>query len=219
MRKLTLPNIALVISCVLSLSVFAAPLPQQTAEEMDNSVHVKNNVHLLTVKQPDQLVLDTDKDQITDKHDQCPNTPTSNEVNQYGCSIYKKIIKEVAKTETVNEEIMTIKILINFDNDKFNVKAEYINEIERVAKFLEQYPQYSIIITGHTSIQGKASYNKTLSQQRANQISNVLITQFFIDKSRVLAVGYGEEKLLDESNTTEAHTMNRRVEGIVILTQ
>jgi len=225
MKRKTLHNIVLVISCLLSPFVYAES-SVEAATVNGTSEYVKDNVRLLKEKQSNQIVLDTDKDQVIDRHDQCPNTPKTNKVNKYGCTIYKKAIKEIAKTEIVEkkpeiviEEVMTIKLLINFDNDKFNVRPQYLSEIERVAKFLDRYPHYSIVITGHTSSQGKAIYNKKLSQQRADQIANVLVTEFFIDKQRVSALGYGEEQLLDESNSPEAHMINRRVEGVVKLTQ
>ena len=156
----------------------------------------------------EQMKLDSDNDAVLDKHDQCPNSPVGNDVDRYGCTKYAKI-------EPIEEIVVTIALLVNFENDKYNVEQKYFAEINRVAKFLKQYPDKSLVIEGHTSSQGGSQYNKRLSQKRANEIVKVLTDKFAIDNNRLSAMGYGEEQLIDLADTIQAHAINRRIEGKV----
>jgi len=149
---------------------------------------------------------DTDKDGVVDKRDQCMNTPMSDKVDQNGCTIFE-------------EERLTIELLVNFDNNKAIVKDEYLPEIRNVAKFLTTYPHTNIVIEGHTSKLGSESYNKKISQQRADAVANILVSKFAIDESRVSAVGYGEERLIEQGDSNAAHAANRRIEAQIEVVQ
>jgi OOP family OmpA-OmpF porin len=146
--------------------------------------------------------LDSDNDGVINSKDQCPETPALNKVDENGCTVF-------------NEETERMTLLVNFDNNKAIVKPEYFEEIKRMADFLSKYPHTSLVIEGHTSSQGSAAYNKRISQQRANAIVDILVNKFNVDAKRLSAVGYGEERLLDPANTSEAHRKNRRVEAKV----
>ena len=201
---------------ILLITSFTLLTAQQQVNAEQHSENSAEEEHVSVIKKPsevnhdtlEQLRLDGDNDAILDKHDQCPNSPEGNEVDRYGCTIYAKI-------EPKQEKVITISLLVNFENDKYNVDEKYFEEISRVAKFLKKSPNTSLIIAGHTSNQGGAKYNKKLSQKRANEIMKVLTNEFSIDSNRLSAIGYGEEQLIDLADTTEAHTINRRVEGKV----
>lgn len=149
---------------------------------------------------------DSDNDGVIDKNDNCPNTPMTDKVDSNGCTIF-------------DEETSTMKLLVNFDNNKAIVKSEYLPEIEKMADFLSSYPETSLVIEGHTSKVGSAAYNKNISQQRANAIIAVLVEQFNIDSNRLSAVGYGEERLLELGDNAAAHAVNRRIEAKVEATK
>ncbi|KZX01275.1 membrane protein [Pseudoalteromonas luteoviolacea] len=145
---------------------------------------------------------DSDKDGVLDKNDRCANTPMSDAVDSMGCSLYEDI------------EI-TVSLLVRFPNNNSQVSQQYLNDISAVVEFLNAHPETTVVLEGHTSSLGKADYNMWLSKKRADAVSKQLIKKG-IDASRISTVGYGEERLLDSSNTQEAHTVNRRVEAKVI---
>lgn len=142
---------------------------------------------------------DSDKDGVIDSVDQCPNTPRADKVDKVGCTIFTK-------------EQLSYRLLVNFDNDKADVKPEFYGEIAKVATFLKQYPQVDVTIDGHTSAAGSAPYNQKLSEKRAQAVAKLLVSKYGIDAKRLQPVGYGETKLLDKSNTAKAAQMNRRIE-------
>ena len=80
---------------------------------------------------------------------------------------------------------------------------------------MEQNPNVNVEIAGHTDNIGNDAFNKELSQLRANKVVNYL-TKKGIDRRRLTAVGYGEEKpLVSNDDEVMGREINRRVEFIV----
>lgn len=110
---------------------------------------------------------------------------------------------------------------IFFDLDKYSLRPESVNELERLLKLLQENPTMKIEISGHTDTRGSAEHNQELSQNRAKAVVDYLI-EHGIDKSRLTFAGYGETKTLisDEAiakmtssnEREEAHQQNRRTE-------
>ena len=83
--------------------------------------------------------------------------------------------------------------------------------------FLKDHPDVSIIVEGHTDSKGDDSYNMRLSQTRAESVVRYL-TNMSISKSRLGAIGYGEQKPIainenpDGSDNPSGRALNRRIE-------
>ncbi len=69
-------------------------------------------------------------------------------------------------------------------------------------------------VTGHTDTVGGAEDNDRLSQQRAEQVLNWLVSQGF-DRSLLSATGRGERELKEPTVDNYSSAANRRVEVIV----
>ena len=149
---------------------------------------------------PKPVLKDSDGDGVYDKDDACPNTPSIDAVDSNGCTKYK-----------MSED--TIRLSVNFANDSDVVDKSYYSEIEGVANFMKKYPDATVVIEGHTSARGDAAYNQNLSERRAKMVADIMVNQYDIAQSRVSSVGYGETRLLDTTNTSEAHRKNRRIEA------
>ena len=148
---------------------------------------------------------DADQDGVPDSRDNCPDTPRNYAVDTSGCPIP---IEEVARIE----------LLVNFDFDGSEVRAEYFSEIEEVADFLRQYPDVIAELEGHTDGRGTDVYNQGLSERRANAVRNVLINQFNVQGSRVSAQGFGESQPVASNNTDSGRAQNRRVITVILKT-
>jgi OOP family OmpA-OmpF porin len=148
------------------------------------------------------VALDSDKDGVIDTKDNCANTPSTDKVNEIGCTVF-------------TQEQDTVELLINFDTNKAIIKDKYRSVLVKVAKFLEAYPELSLTIKGHSSSKGSAAYNQTLSAKRAQAVVDVLIKDYAIDASRLNSIGYGESELLNSDNTASAHEQNRRIEATI----
>ena len=71
--------------------------------------------------------------------------------------------------------------------------------------------EYKFRVEGHTDTVGRPETNKVLSQQRAASVINYLMTKHGIDRSRLNAVGMGEDGLLVETGPGVPNSANRRV--------
>ena len=106
---------------------------------------------------------------------------------------------------------------IFFDSDKFDLRPESQNELNRLSQFLKAFPEVQIQINGYTDDKGEDSYNKTLSQKRAESVVQALVKRG-VEVERLKAVGFGESmpiasnKNKDGSENPEGMAMNRRIE-------
>lgn len=102
-----------------------------------------------------------------------------------------------------------------FDSGKYALKPESYPELNRLAEAFKLYPNLVIEISGHTDSQGSASSNKTLSQNRANSVVDYLVS-IGVEKTHLVAQGYGEEQPVADNKTKEGRALNRRVEAKII---
>jgi len=88
-------------------------------------------------------------------------------------------------------------------------------------KVLKENPNIKVEIGSHTDSRGSDSYNKRLSQQRAQSVVNYLINKG-VERQRLVAKGYGETKPIapnknqNGSDNPEGRQMNRRTEFRII---
>ncbi|HYG04340.1 MAG TPA: OmpA family protein [Chryseosolibacter sp.] len=104
---------------------------------------------------------------------------------------------------------------IFFDAGKSILKAESFPELDRVVDFLSKNTSIRIEISGHTDNVGKASSNLKLSQGRAQSVADYVVKKG-IDKTRVVAKGYGDQKPVASNVSKEGKAQNRRVEFTVL---
>ncbi len=105
---------------------------------------------------------------------------------------------------------------IYFDFNKASFKKESYDELNKLETMLASNAGMEIEISGHTDNIGSKTYNKKLSQLRANAVKEYLVNKG-IDARRVKAVGYGEERpLASNDDEKEGRELNRRVEFKVL---
>ncbi|MCI7047578.1 MULTISPECIES: OmpA family protein [Helicobacter] len=125
--------------------------------------------------------------------------------------------KEVVVEETQEPALSHIHTFnVEFPSDSAVVDPAYYPEIQDFAKYMEQNPEKTAIINGHTDSTGSAAYNQKLSEKRAVSVKNEIVKQG-ISAERLEAKGYGEEKPIASNKTREGRQKNRRVEAEVYL--
>lgn len=75
---------------------------------------------------------------------------------------------------------------------------------------------YRFRIEGHTDTVGTHDYNKELSDRRAAAVVDYLALNFHVDRSRIQAIGMGEEGLLVPTPDQTPEPRNRRVQVVNI---
>ncbi|MCL9819540.1 OmpA family protein [Helicobacter colisuis] len=128
-----------------------------------------------------------------------------------------KEAKEVVVEETQEPALSHIHTFnVEFPSDSAVVDPAYYPEIQDFAKYMEQNPEKTAVINGHTDSTGSAAYNQKLSEKRAVSVKNEIVKQG-ISSERLEAKGYGEEKPIASNKTREGRQKNRRVEAEVYL--
>lgn len=81
-----------------------------------------------------------------------------------------------------------------------------------LVSLLEESPEVSVFLEGHTDDTGSHSYNQELSVRRADAAKRYLMTEFGIGDRQLVASGQGETRPLAENVDTVSRALNRRVE-------
>jgi lipid-binding SYLF domain-containing protein len=104
---------------------------------------------------------------------------------------------------------------VHFATDKADILPESETALSEILQALKDNSQWKIRIEGYTDNAGSASSNKKLSLDRANSVSDWLISHA-IDKNRLKTRGYGESHPIADNQTEEGRAKNRRVELVRI---
>jgi len=157
---------------------------------------------------------DTDGDGIIDKEDKCPTVKGI--ASEMGCPK-----KKVVTTTTVSRPVLLTCETIYFNTNQSsvgnNTKDRYLDSKENMAIFnralakLKENPSYRAVVQGHTDSRNTEEYNQALSERRANEVLQDLLTKGF-DAGRTSAVGFGELSPVSTNDTKEGRAQNRRVE-------
>lgn len=139
-------------------------------------------------------------------------------------SDYQEYEKNVDLKKVEVGEVIVLRNIF-FDLNKYSLRPESQNELDRLTKLLNDNPSIRIQISGHTDSRGSDSYNKDLSHNRAKAVVDYLIDKG-ISSGRLEYQGYGEEqpivtdteiaKLRLPQDKEDAHQSNRRTEFKII---
>jgi len=104
---------------------------------------------------------------------------------------------------------------ILFDFGKATLHADVQDQLAQQVKVLAAYPDYQIVVKGHTDNIGTDVFNQQLSEARAESVRSALIA-IGISPDKIKAVGFGKSRPLVENDTPEGRQKNRRVEIAVL---
>jgi outer membrane protein OmpA-like peptidoglycan-associated protein len=101
---------------------------------------------------------------------------------------------------------------VTFDTAKATIRPESFPHLDAVVEFMVHKKSARIEISGHTDNVGNAKANKTLSEKRAQACRNYIVSKG-IDKKRLDAIGFGDERPIAPNDTEEGRQKNRRIEA------
>lgn len=104
---------------------------------------------------------------------------------------------------------------IFFDFDKSDLKEESVSSLRRLKHFLDEHPEVSILIEGHTDNVGNQAYNDNLSKKRADSVKDYL-QSLGIQSSRLHTEGKGDREPIKPNDSEENRALNRRIEIIIL---
>lgn len=121
---------------------------------------------------------------------------------------------DITVTNTGNSLLVNFPESILFATDSAAVSSASRSDLQALARNLNQYPDSTIQVIGHTDSTGSAGHNFDLSSRRAGAVASVLVDTG-VRGSRITATGKGEDDPIASNATTEGRAQNRRVEIII----
>ena len=98
-----------------------------------------------------------------------------------------------------------------FDFDKFTIKKQYKNTLNKLGRFLIDHPQTYTVLSGFTDNRGTEAYNILLSKRRAEGVRKYLRNTFKISPDRMLLYWYGYADPIATNFSKKGRKLNRRV--------
>ena len=103
-------------------------------------------------------------------------------------------------------------VTVYFGNGQVNVDPKYNSQLLALAEKAKTVNGYMIEVIGYASSAGSVSLNQKLSEDRASNVTNILLQQGHIPLTRMLAPGaMGESRQVGNDKTAEGQAENRRV--------
>ena len=118
-------------------------------------------------------------------------------------------------TNTGDRLIVTMPDDILFATDSATVNPSLRRDLLTVARSLQDYPNSTVQVIGHTDNTGEAYYNQDLSERRANSVADVLMSGGVAFR-RIDTYGRGENQPVASNLTEQGRAQNRRVEIVIL---
>jgi outer membrane protein OmpA-like peptidoglycan-associated protein len=146
----------------------------------------------------------------TDSVWQPASDPTSAQWIKYSTKTTTTKTLQVVQKEGYELFRLSAEVLFDFDKDEVRDAAR--DDLDRIAKYLRQKPFKQVLIEGHTDSKGTDKYNLDLSDRRAKQVKNWLVTNYRFEASQFKSIGKGEKFPVATNKTDDGRQQNRRVE-------
>jgi outer membrane protein OmpA-like peptidoglycan-associated protein len=121
---------------------------------------------------------------------------------------------DVLQAEATDRGLVLTLGNVLFATGRSDLKAGGSNSLDKLVSFLNEYPDRSVAIEGHTDNVGSDDLNQALSQRRAESVKSYLM-QHGIESRRLTASGIGENRPVADNDSESGRQQNRRVEVII----
>lgn len=92
---------------------------------------------------------------------------------------------------TVVKKSTQLAPVVIFEIGKSVINRAQMPSVQMIATYMKNHPNCKVTIKGYASPEGNVDLNKRLSENRANNVKNMLINTYGISASRLTAVGLG----------------------------
>jgi len=123
-----------------------------------------------------------------------------------------EIAAATARFGQLDDYYILDEVTVYFANGKTNVEPKYTPQLLALADKAKTVDGYVIEVKGYASATGSSGVNQQLSEDRADEVTNILIQKGHIPLTRMLAPGaMGESHQVTTNDTAEGQAQNRRV--------
>lgn len=123
-----------------------------------------------------------------------------------------KIAANSARFGELDQYYILDEVTVLFGNGVTKVDPQYNAPLLALVQKAMTYNGYNIQVKGYASSVGSAALNQQLSEERANNVTNILVQQGHVPLTNMLAPGaMGESRQVGNDKTAEGQAENRRV--------
>ncbi len=124
----------------------------------------------------------------------------------------EQIAANTARFGQLNDYYIFEEVTVLFANGKTKVNPKYNPQLVALAEKAKSVKGYMIQVKGFASSSGSATFNQQLSDNRANNVTNILLQQGHVPLTNLLAPGaMGESHQVGNDKSAEGEAQNRRV--------
>ena len=118
----------------------------------------------------------------------------------------------IARFGQLDDYYIFDEVTVYFNNGKVKVDPKYNSRLLALADKAKTIDGYMIEVKGYASSVGSVTLNQQLSEDRADEVANILVQQGHVPLTRMLAPGaMGESHQVGNDKTAEGQAENRRV--------
>ena len=113
------------------------------------------------------------------------------------------------------DSIILRMIGLSFDLGSADLKPEHQALLNNLRVAINEFPESSVVVEGHTDAFGSDTNNLALSQRRAESVQEYLLQNTPISPGNLTALGYGESRPVATNETEEGRRRNRRIDVVI----
>src|SRR5262245_65812196 len=118
-----------------------------------------------------------------------------------------------AASGTAQDFASNVGDVVRFEVDSSSLTGEAQGILQKQARWLNQYPQYTITIEGHADERGTREYNLALGARRATAVK-AFLSQQGVNAGRIRTVSYDKERPIATCDSPSCWNQNRRAPTI-----
>ncbi|MGL5894526.1 MAG: OmpA family protein [Bacteroidales bacterium] len=132
-----------------------------------------------------------------------------------GCYTIEELLSMVEGGKSIRGQRICGIEMVHFDFDKSDIKPEFALYLDKLSTLLNNCPDVSLVVMGHTDIKGSVEYNYGLSERRSKSVMKYL-NKKGITYKRMVYTYYSKLNPRTENISDYGRSVNRRVEFMIL---
>jgi outer membrane protein OmpA-like peptidoglycan-associated protein len=194
--------------------VFAARKVRFKGDDLKQAEAIEAGMHDVKMQvQQNQAELDRQNAELKAQNEALQKHQAAIEANQAKIAANKAAVEAAsARFGQLDDYYIMDQMTVYFGNGKVNLEPQYVLQLVTLAQKAHLVEGYMIEVKGYASASGSAAVNQQLSEDRADNVTNILLQQGKLPLTRMLAPGaMGESEQVGNEKNEEGQAENRRV--------
>jgi outer membrane protein OmpA-like peptidoglycan-associated protein len=182
--------------------------------DLEDARKIEAGMHELKVESAQhQEELDRQNAELKAQREALQKQQEQVETNAAAISANKAAIEAAAaRFGELDDYYILDEVTVLFGNGKVKVDPQYESQLLALTEKAKSVNGYVVEVKGYASASGSAALNQKLSEDRAQNVTNILLQKGHVPLTRMLAPGaLGEAHQVASDTTADADAQNRRV--------